>query len=61
MILEKIHSNKRNIKKDANWNYLSLLMFGLLIFYLLHGEPRQQAISALDLEKNRKHIRDGLK
>jgi len=49
MILEKINSDKRNIKKDANWNYLSSLMFGLLIFYLLRGEPRRLAISALEL------------
>jgi len=52
--LGKINSNKRNIKKDANWNYLTLLMFGLLIFYLLHNEPHQQAISAHGLEKKSK-------
>jgi len=61
MILKKIHSDKRNIKKDANWNYLSSLMFGLLIFYLLRGEPRQQAFPPLILKKNRKDVRDGLK
>ena len=40
-----------SIKEDANWNYLSSLMFGLLIFYLLRGEPLRQAISALEGEK----------
>ncbi len=39
------------MKKDANWNYLSSLMFGLLIFYLLRGEPRQQAFLPLTLKK----------